>query len=108
VQKPAILLLDEATSHLDVETEKELAQNLRALACTQIIIAHRLSTIRNADSILVLNQGTIVETGQHHELIRRQGHYARLIAQQLEPAEQRGPARVTSSSKRSQRRDARG
>ena len=87
VQKPAVLLLDEATSHLDVETEKAVARNLRALACTQIVIAHRLSTIRDADSILVLDQGTIVESGRHHELIRRQGHYARLIAQQLEPAE---------------------
>jgi ABC-type multidrug transport system fused ATPase/permease subunit len=73
---PAILLLDEATSHLDVTTEKKLAHNLQSLACTQIIIAHRLSTVRDANTILVLDQGTIVEKGDHHELIRRDGHYA--------------------------------
>jgi ATP-binding cassette, subfamily B, bacterial len=82
--KPAILLLDEATSHLDVETERKVAENLRTLACTQIIIAHRLSTIRDADTILVLDQGTIVERGNHHDLLRRAGHYARLVHQQLE------------------------
>jgi ABC-type bacteriocin/lantibiotic exporter with double-glycine peptidase domain len=81
--KPTILLLDEATSHLDVLTEQSVAQHLQTLACTQIIIAHRLSTIRNADVILVLNQGTIVEKGSHHELLQRQGYYARLMQQQL-------------------------
>jgi ATP-binding cassette, subfamily B, bacterial len=85
--KPAILLLDEATSHLDVETERRVAENLCTLACTQIIIAHRLSTIRDADTILVLDQGIIVEQGDHHDLLRRGGHYARLVQQQLE----RGP-----------------
>jgi ATP-binding cassette, subfamily B, bacterial len=105
VQRPAILLLDEATSHLDVETEKEVAANLRALACTQIVIAHRLSTIRDADSILVLNQGEIVEIGQHHDLIRRQGHYARLIGQQLEHADHSAvPEAAEQAPKRSQRR----
>jgi ATP-binding cassette, subfamily B, bacterial len=82
--KPTVILLDEATSHLDVETERRVAENLRTLACTQIIIAHRLSTIRDADAILVLDQGTIVERGNHHDLLRRAGHYARLVRQQLE------------------------
>jgi HlyB family type I secretion system ABC transporter len=85
--RPAIVLLDEATSHLDVETERRVAENLRTLACTQIIIAHRLSTIRNADTILVLDQGTIVEQGNHDELLRRAGRYARLVRQQLERGE---------------------
>jgi ATP-binding cassette, subfamily B, bacterial len=85
--KPTILLLDEATSHLDVETEQEVARNLQTLACTQIIIAHRLSTVRDADIVLVLDQGTIVERGPHHELIRRDGRYARLVRQQLERGE---------------------
>jgi ATP-binding cassette subfamily B protein len=80
---PAILVLDEATSHLDVETEKQVAENLRTLACTQIIIAHRLSTVRNADMIVVIDAGAIVETGTHQELLRRDGHYARLVRQQL-------------------------
>jgi ABC-type bacteriocin/lantibiotic exporter with double-glycine peptidase domain len=86
--KPVIVLLDEATSHLDVETERRVAGNLRTLACTQIIIAHRLSTIRDADTILVLDQGTIVERGGHHDLLRRAGHYARLVRQQLERGEE--------------------
>lgn len=82
--KPALLLLDEATSHLDVTTEQKVAQQLQTLSCTQIIIAHRLSTIRNADVILVLDQGTIVEKGSHRELLQRNGPYARLMQQQLE------------------------
>jgi ATP-binding cassette subfamily B protein len=85
--KPAILLLDEATSHLDVETEARVAHNLEALACTQVIIAHRLSTVRDADMIVVIDAGVIVETGTHQELIRRDGRYARLVRQQLERRE---------------------
>jgi ABC-type bacteriocin/lantibiotic exporter with double-glycine peptidase domain len=80
---PAILLLDEATSSLDVSTERLVEQNLNALSCTQIIIAHRLSTIRNADVILVLDQGRIVERGTHQELLAKNGHYADLIHDQL-------------------------
>src|SRR5947209_3019726 len=85
--KPALLLLDEATSHLDVTTEQKVAEHLQTLACTQIIIAHRLSTIRNADLILLLNQGNIVERGSHDELLHRNGYYARLMHQQLEHSE---------------------
>jgi ABC-type bacteriocin transporter len=82
--EPTILLLDEATSNLDVVTEQKVAQNLEQLPCTQIIIAHRLSTIRNADLILVLDQGTIVESGTHQELLVRNGYYTNLIKQQIE------------------------
>jgi ATP-binding cassette subfamily B protein len=85
--QPVILLLDEATSSLDVVTEQKVSQNLQRLACTQIIIAHRLSTIRDADLILVMDQGTIVERGTHDELLRRNGYYARLVRQQLEKEE---------------------
>jgi ABC-type bacteriocin/lantibiotic exporter with double-glycine peptidase domain len=81
---PTILLLDEATRHLDVETEKRIAQNLEGLPCTQIIIPHRLSGVRDAGMIVVLHQGTIAECGTHDALIRRDGHYARLLRQQPE------------------------
>src|SRR5262249_10796501 len=81
--QPAILLLDEATSALDVGTERAIERNLRNLHCTQILIAHRLSTIRNADLILVLDQGRIIETGTHAELLQKQEHYATLITHQL-------------------------
>jgi len=80
---PSILLLDEATSALDVITEHVIEQNLKSLACTQIIIAHRLSTVRHADTILVLDQGRIVESGSHAELLAKRGYYAKLIQNQL-------------------------
>jgi ABC-type bacteriocin/lantibiotic exporter with double-glycine peptidase domain len=81
--RPAVLLLDEATSHLDVETESKVAGNLQALACTQIVIAHRLSTIRAADTIVVLDDGVIVERGRHDDLVAHRGPYAKLVRQQL-------------------------
>ena len=87
---PVILLLDEATSALDVVTERVVEENLRKLQCTQIIIAHRLSTIRNADMILVIDQGTIVERGSHEELLQQNGYYARLIQSQLASGEIKG------------------
>lgn len=77
--QPAILLLDEATSHLDGVTESLVEQNLSQLSCTRIVIAHRLSTIQNADTILVLDQGTIVEQGSHKELLSQDGYYASLF-----------------------------
>lgn len=85
--EPAILLLDEATSALDVVTERRIEQNLKDLSCTQIIIAHRLSTICSADCILVLDEGRIVESGSHQELVEKNGYYARLIQHQLNNGE---------------------
>lgn len=85
---PTILLFDEATSHLDAVTERVVEQNLNDLACTRIIIAHRLSTVRNADLILVLNEGVIVEQGTHQNLIQRNGYYQRLVQSQLGEQEQ--------------------
>jgi ABC-type bacteriocin/lantibiotic exporter with double-glycine peptidase domain len=81
---PRLLLLDEATSHLDVLTEAMVDSNLDALTCTRIVIAHRLSTIQNADHIVVLDEGRIVETGTHHQLLARGGHYSALVRQQCE------------------------
>jgi len=85
--EPAILLLDEATSALDVITERIIERNLQNLKCTQIIIAHRLSTICNADCILVLDEGRIVESGSHQELLEKSGYYAWLIQNQLSNGE---------------------
>jgi ATP-binding cassette, subfamily B, bacterial len=82
--EPAVLLLDEATSHLDVATEAEVDRGLNTLSCTRIVIAHRLSTVRNADLILVIDEGVIAERGSHKELLARGGLYAALIRGQLE------------------------
>jgi len=82
VHDPAVLLLDEATSSLDATTERTVMDNLRGLRATRIIIAHRLSTIVRADQIVVMQDGRIVETGTHRELVRRSGPYAALVADQ--------------------------
>ncbi len=81
--EPAILLLDEATSALDARTERAVQHALASLSCTRIAIAHRLSTVMNADLILVLDRGMLVEWGTHTDLLHRQGFYARLVAAQL-------------------------
>jgi ATP-binding cassette subfamily B protein len=83
VTDPRILLLDEATSHLDAATERAVQQGLANLACTRVIIAHRLSTIIQADRILVMEQGALVEQGTHNELLVRGGIYAALVGAQL-------------------------
>jgi ATP-binding cassette subfamily B protein len=85
-REPAVLIFDEATSALDSEAERAVKQNLDRLGegRTAFVVAHRLSTIRDADIICVMEQGRIVERGSHEELIRRQGLYAYLVAQQLE------------------------
>ncbi|MDR5822291.1 ABC transporter ATP-binding protein [Caballeronia sp. LZ043] len=79
-----ILILDEATSHLDTVSEQQIRAALEELMVqrTSIVIAHRLSTIRNADAILVIENGRVIEAGTHDQLLARQGAYARLIAHQ--------------------------
>lgn len=83
---PSILLLDEATSSLDTESERRFQQNLARISQgrTTFIIAHRLSTVRNADCILVLDAGVLVEQGTHASLVERKGLYYHLAQQQLE------------------------
>jgi ATP-binding cassette subfamily B protein len=82
---PRLLILDEATSNLDAESERIIQTNLNTIlkGRTTIVIAHRLSTIRQADLILVLDQGILVESGTHSELMTKKGHYFYLNQQQL-------------------------
>ena len=88
LKDPPILLLDEATSALDTHTEKEILASLDEVAAnrTTLIIAHRLSTIVDADEILVLEQGRIVERGRHQDLLVRGGQYAAMWHKQQEAA----------------------
>jgi NHLM bacteriocin system ABC transporter peptidase/ATP-binding protein len=79
VGNPSLLVLDEATSALDPETERIITDNLRRRGCASLVIAHRLSTIRDADEILVLSKGHVVERGRHRELMELDGHYAALL-----------------------------
>jgi ATP-binding cassette subfamily B protein len=79
---PRIVLLDEATSHLDAVMELRIHERLRELRCTRIVIAHRLSTVRDADRIVVLENGAIAEAGTHDALMRENGRYAELVGRQ--------------------------
>jgi ABC-type multidrug transport system fused ATPase/permease subunit len=76
--------LDEATSALDAITESRVQQALASLRCTRIVIAHRLSTVVDADLILVMDEGQLVEAGSHEELLLRRGVYAELVRAQIE------------------------
>ena len=93
LKNPPILIFDEATSALDSKTEKAIQAELEQVASghTTLIIAHRLSTVMNADEILVLDGGRIVERGTHRELLERDGAYAQMWA--LQQQEKTGPMR---------------
>jgi ATP-binding cassette subfamily B protein len=96
---PRILILDEATSSVDTRTEQHIQEAMLRLMAgrTSFVIAHRLSTIRDADQILVIDQGAIVERGTHAQLLARQGFYARLYASQFEANARRGEVLVEAS-----------
>jgi len=89
LKDPPILLLDEATSALDTETEREIQGQLRALGQGRsvIMIAHRLSTVVDADLIMVLEKGVVVERGRHDDLVAAGGRYAAMWARQMSEQE---------------------
>ena len=80
-----MLVLDEATSHLDALSEQAVHRALAELMKnrTTVVIAHRLSTVRDADRILVMDRGRVLESGRHEDLLARRGAYARLVGRQL-------------------------
>ena len=82
-----ILILDEATSALDSKNEKDLQDAIEKITkskkITTIIIAHRLSTVKNADVIMFVNKGQIIESGTHDELLEKNGEYLKLVRNQL-------------------------
>lgn len=92
LKKPLIVMLDEATSALDTQTERQIQATLNTLCSnrTTVVIAHRLSTVVNADEILVLSDGMIVERGVHSGLLARGGHYAEMWKAQVSLAQSSG------------------
>lgn len=85
LQNPKILILDEATSSIDTRTEVKISEAMDEMMAgkTSFIVAHRLSTVRNADKILVMNEGAIVESGKHEELLAKGGFYAKIYMSQF-------------------------
>ena len=90
LHKPVLYIFDEATSALDTHTEQEIQKNLEEISTgsTTLIIAHRLSTVTYADTIIVLEHGSIAEQGSHKELLKKNGLYARLWAKQAQETEE--------------------
>ena len=85
IKNPIILIADEATSALDSQSERKVQDALNTVlkSRTGIIVAHRLSTIKNADIIFVMDEGQIVESGKHEELVEKKGSYYKLVRRQL-------------------------
>ena len=91
LRRSPVIILDEATASVDVETERQIQNAIADITgkCTIIAVAHRLSTIRNADMILVIENGRVAESGTHRELIALGGSYARM--NRIQSTEEKGP-----------------
>lgn len=91
-----MLILDEATSSVDTRTEQIIQAAFEKLLAgrTSFVIAHRLSTIQNADQVLMLRDGQIIERGRHHELLARRGAYYELYMSQFEPEQEEVESRT--------------
>ena len=100
IKNAPIILLDEATAALDSESELQVREAMEHLfrGRTTLAIAHRLHTISHADRILVVQDGQVVESGRHDELLRKRGRYATFYRLQLEQQETRPPVAVVASS----------
>ena len=85
-KNPDFIFLDEATNALDAKNEREIVENLEKFykGRTAVIVAHRLSTVKDADQIIVLDDGKVAETGTHSSLVEKRGTYYALVKNQLE------------------------
>jgi ABC-type multidrug transport system fused ATPase/permease subunit len=88
LKSPQILILDEATSNLDTESEQLIQASMAALLAgrTTFVIAHRLSTVRRADLILLMEDGRVIERGDHDQLMQARGAYYEMVRRQMESA----------------------
>jgi len=94
LKSPRIIILDEATAHLDAESEAAVQRAIDSTMAdrTSLVIAHRLSTIRNANQILVIDQGRIVQRGTHEELLEQGGVYRNLYETQFASQDRKSPS----------------
>ena len=85
IKKPQLLLFDDCLSAVDTETEEEILNNIDEISKnkTTIIVSHRISSAKNADTIIVLSEGEIIQQGTHYELVNKDGYYKDLYAKQL-------------------------
>ncbi len=85
IKEPQLLIFDDCLSAVDTETEEEILNNLKSIMKdkTTIIISHRVSSVKNADSIIVIENGCVIEQGKHQELLEKQGNYFNLYKMQL-------------------------